>query len=239
MSSGLYGIFVFILSILTIFSTRFSRTAQLFAFGVLIFTILEALIGAKLVLSELVGSNSSGARAFVMILHLTNTLFLVACNTGVIFFDDQKTKLKSLDSLKIWAPIFILFFITGASGALAALGDTLYPSENLLKGFAMDFDPKSPWLIKVRSFHPFFAFTLTALVIWFVEPKKRFGLSLIGFGLSTLIIGLINLTLLAPLPLQLGHLAVAIGFWIVCLMYFFELSTHFPPKEILKHKFNL
>lgn len=224
-SSGLYGIFVFLLSMITMLSARFSRTAKTFAFGVLMFTILEALVGAKLVLSGLVGSNSSGSRALIMIIHLTNTLLLVACNTGVIFFDDKKTAFKNLASLKVWGPILLLFLITGGSGALAALGDTLYPSESLLKGFAMDFDINSHWLIKVRSFHPLFAFTLTALVLWFVEPKNRFGLTLISLGLSTLVVGLINLALLAPLPLQLGHLTIAISFWVVCLMYFFEIAS--------------
>ncbi|MGH1468981.1 MAG: COX15/CtaA family protein [Bdellovibrionales bacterium] len=224
-TSGLYGIFVLLLSIMTMFSARFSRTAKIFAFGVLTFTILESLVGAKLVLSELVGSNASHARALVMIIHLSNTLLLVACNTGVIFFDDKKTKFTDLTHLKKWGPVLLLFLITGASGALAALGDTLYPSESLLKGFSMDFDPQSPWLIKVRSFHPFFAFALTASVIWITDPKRRFGLSLIGLGLSTLIVGLINLALLAPLPLQLGHLTIAMSFWVICLMYFFDLST--------------
>ncbi len=231
-SSGLYGVFVFFLSILTVLSARFSKTAKIFAAGVLLFTILEALVGAKLVLSGLVGNNSSGARALIMIIHLTNTLLLVACNTGVIFFDEKKTAFKNLSSLKIWGPVFLLFLITGGSGALAALGDTLYPSESLLKGFAMDFAPNSHWLIKVRSFHPLFAFTLTTAVLWFVEPKKRFGLSLIGLGLSTLVVGLINLALLAPMPLQLGHLTIAVSFWVVCLMYFFEISTSkIPPTE--------
>lgn len=224
-SSGLFGIFVFILSMMTMFSTRFSKTAKIFAAGVLFFTIAEALIGAKLVLSELVGDNSSFARAVVMILHLTNTLFLVGCNAGVIFFHEKKTAFANTASLKKWAPVFLLFFLTGASGALAALGDTLYPSESLLEGFAMDFDPNSPWLIKMRSLHPFFAFGLTGLVIWFTDPQKRFGLTLIAMAVLTLVVGLINLAFLAPMPLQLAHLTMAISYWVVCLMYFFSIAT--------------
>ncbi len=223
-TSGLFGVFVFILSMMTMLSKSFSKTAKSFAFGVLFFTIVEALIGAKLVLSELVGDNSSFSRAVVMILHLTNTLFLVACNAGVIFFYEKSLRIKNTVHLKKWFPVFILFFLTGASGALAALGDTLYPSESLMEGFAMDIDPNSPWLIKVRSLHPLFAFTLTGLIIWFTEPAKRFGLSLIAFGVATLIVGLINLALLAPLPLQLAHLTTALSYWVVCLMYFFSLS---------------
>ncbi len=229
-SSGLYGIFVLLLSTLTIISKQFSKTAKLFAAGVLFFTILEGLIGAKLVLSELVGQNSSGSRAFFMMLHLTNTFLLVACNAGVIFFDGRKTQFQNLVHLKIWGPIFLLFFITGLSGALAALSTTLYPENSLLQGLAMNFNPNSPWLIKVRSLHPFFAFLLTASIIWLTNPKKKFGLTLISLSLSTLVVGLINLILLTPLVLQLGHLTIALSFWVICLMYFFTLSTQGNPK---------
>lgn len=224
-SSGLYGIFVLILSISTMLSKRFSKTTKIFAAGVLFFTIAESLIGAKLVLSELVGSNTSLARAVVMVIHLTNTLILVACNTGVIFFIDPKTKFASKEKiksiLKSYGPIFTFFFLTGASGALAALGDTLYPSENLLEGFAMDIDPASPLIIKLRSLHPIFAFSLVGVILWFTDPKKYMGMVLIGLSISTLVVGLINLVLLAPIYMQLLHLGMVMCFWVACLMYFF------------------
>ena len=166
-SSGLYGVFVLILSIWTFISTKVSKTAKFFSAGVLFLTIAESLIGAKLVLSELVGSNTSLARAGVMMIHLTNTLFLVACNTGAVFFIDKKARFtedrqKIKTALKEHLPILILFFLTGASGALAALGDTLYPSENLIEGFAMDINPESPLIIKLRSLHPCLLYTSDA-----------------------------------------------------------------------------
>jgi len=224
-SSGLYGIFVFILSIWTMLSKKTSRTVKIFSAGVLFFTIAESLIGAKLVLSGLVGSNTSFARAVVMVIHLTNTLILVACNAGVIFFLDQKTKFaereKIKTAMKAYGPVLLLFFLTGASGALAALGDTLYPSENLLAGFAMDIDPASPLIIKLRSLHPVFAFSLVGLILWFTDPGKYMGMVLIGLSISTLIVGLINLVLLAPIYMQLLHLGMVMMFWVVCLMYVF------------------
>ncbi len=222
-SSGLYGLFVFFLCGWTFFSKSPSPRAKLAAFGVLFFTILESLIGAKLVLSELVGQNTSNARAIVMCIHLINTLILVASNVAVIFFLEVKDMFKSGVFLKYtlmrWLPVLTLFMLTGISGALAALGDTLYPSESLIKGFQMDFDPSSPWIIKVRSFHPMFAFLLTTLVIWFANPKRVFGTAFVILSLTALIVGLINLVLLAPIWMQLMHLGIVQCLWIVAVFY--------------------
>ena len=222
-TSGLYGIFVLILSLITVFSKKFNKQAKVFALGVLAFTILESLIGAKLVLSELVGQNTSFARAVVMMIHLTNTLILVACNVGVVIsLDPYKISPLPWTQIKKLSPFFLLFFLTGASGALAALGDTLYPSESLLKGFAMDIDPSSPMLIKLRSFHPLFAFVLTLLVIFRVSLDKNSGVWLLSVSILALILGMINLLLLAPIWMQLLHLLTALVYWVAFLIYAFE-----------------
>lgn len=238
-SSGLYGLLVFFLSAWTFFSNAASKRAKIAAFGVLFFTIAESLIGAKLVLSELVGNNTSSARAIVMCIHLINTLILVASNVAVIFFLEVKAKFKTgiflKYSLSKWAPVILIFFFTGISGALAALGDTLYPSESLIKGFQMDIDPSSPWIIKVRSFHPMFAFLLTTLIIWFTDPKKVFGTTFIILALFTLIVGLINLVLLAPVWMQLMHLGIVQLLWITAIFY---ILNHLVQKDGHKNNAN-
>lgn len=226
-TSGIYGIFVLLLSFWTIFSKKTSSLTKSLSAGVLFFTIAEALIGAKLVLSGLVGSNTSIDRAFVMMIHLSNTLILVACNVGVIFcLDYPKLRIKDVltPSLKAWGPIAILFFLTGSSGAIAALGDTLYPSANLMEGFAMDFSLDSPLIVQLRSLHPIFAFTLTFLVLWFTNPQNNLGLALISVALIALVLGLINLVLLAPVYMQLIHLTVALSFWTLSILYFLNLD---------------
>lgn len=225
-TSGVYGIFVFALCLITFFSSRINKTTKILAGGVLFFTILEALIGAKLVLSGYVGENESLGRALIMIFHLVNTLFLVACNIGVIFFLEGVDKLKwGQINLKRWLPLFTLFFLTAASGGLAALGDTLYPSESLLEGFSMDFKSDSPLIIQLRSLHPIFAFTLAFLILLWTDPKKRGGLILIALSLVALVLGLINLVLMAPLYMQIIHLLAALSFWSSALIYFFAESS--------------
>jgi len=224
-TSGLYGIFVLLLSCLTIFNSKFTKETKLYAFGVLFFTVLESLIGAKLVLSELVGQNTSFARAVVMMIHLSNTLILVACTVGVLVSIDKRKGGATATTLKIlkrYSPFLVFFFLTGASGALAALGDSLYPSESLLEGFAMDFDPTSPFLIKVRAFHPFFAFILSMMVILKVSLEKKAGVWLLGIAIFALALGVINLVLLAPIWMQILHLLTALIYWVTFLYYAFE-----------------
>lgn len=229
-TSGLYGILVLVLVAFTCFRKNISKEIKFFALGVLAFTILESLIGAKLVLSELVGKNTSFARAVVVMIHLSNTFFLILCNVGVLVGLDKKTKvtgfLQNTYVNKLFYLTFFLFFATGASGALAALGDSLYPSESLLEGFKMDIDPNSPLIIKLRALHPMFAFTLSFLVIWRIQLGRVFSLPLIILAIATLIVGLINLALLAPIWLQLTHLFMALCFWSCYLFYLFN----FEPK---------
>ena len=222
-TSGLYGIFALVLSLMTIFNKSFSKQAKVFALGVLAFTILESLIGAKLVLSELVGQNTSFTRAVIMMLHLTNTLVLVACNVGVILsLDPYKIVPLPWKQIKRLSPLFVLFFLTGASGALAALGDTLYPTESLIKGFSMDINPNSPLIIKLRSFHPFFAFVLTLLIILKVSLDKNSGVWLLSVSILALLLGMINLILLAPIWMQILHLLTTLIYWAIFLVYAFE-----------------
>jgi len=219
-TSGLYGIFVLVLSVLTIFNNKYDKQTKLFALGVLAFTVLESLIGAKLVLSELVGQNTSIARAVVMMIHLSNTLILVACNVGVILtLDPFKTNPLPWRKIRRLSPLFLLFFLTGASGALAALGDTLYPSESLLEGFSMDFDPSSPLIIKLRSLHPVFAFTLSLFVILKTSLNRSSGVWLLSISLFALVLGVVNLILLAPIWMQLLHLLTALTYWVAFLVY--------------------
>lgn len=236
-TSGLYGIFVLLLVCITCFKKNISKEIKFFALGVLAFTILESLIGAKLVLSELVGKNTSFARAVVVMIHLSNTFFLILCNVGVLVGLDKKTKvlsfLKNKTVNRYFYVAFLLFFATGASGALAALGDSLYPSESLLEGFKMDIDPNSPLIIKLRGLHPFFAFALSFFVIWRIQIGKAFSLPVVVLAVSTLIVGLINLSLLAPVWLQLFHLFMALSFWSYYLLYLFnfEASQEINPTD--------
>lgn len=198
-------------------------------FLVLFFTIAEALIGAQLVLSGLVGSNESWARALVMVIHLVNTFLLTGSIVGTI-----NLFIPPLPSEKApaWNKSFYLLnalglFVVASFGAITALGDTLYPSATLSDGIKKDFAEGAHFLIRLRVWHP----VLAVLVTWgvctmaFQNFKKRYSQLLMFWMCSTLFIGVINLLLLAPIYMQLVHLLWAQILWAqFCLFGFKNLQ---------------
>lgn len=253
-TSGLYGIYVFALVLITIYLVKNSKKhpkseAQsnfilknkklLFSLPVLVLTltIFEALIGAKLVLSGLVGSNESWSRAIIMIVHLLNTFILVSSIVGCIFLfleinsesnvSDQKN--NSIQIKPILFLISTLFLITVAGlGALTALGDTLYPAESIQHGMSQDFSIDSPWILKLRVLHPLLA-VITVLLITLTFYESIQQNQMIKWYLiitySTLILGIINLILLAPIYMQLIHLLSAQALWSIHSYLGFKLFT--------------
>jgi cytochrome c oxidase assembly protein subunit 15 len=50
-----------------------------------------------------------------------------------------------------------LFILIPATGAWAALSNTLFPSADLLQGLADDLSSSGPWILKLRIIHPLMA----------------------------------------------------------------------------------
>lgn len=108
------------------------------------------------------------------------------------------------------------------TGAITALGDTLFPASSIATGVGQDFAVTSTALLRLRVIHPIIAVCGAAYVIWIsVESLKRdhgrihsaasWVLSLILFQLA---VGALNISLLAPIWMQLFHLFVADVVWI-------------------------
>lgn len=221
-SSGLYGIYVLIAVIWAWIyfykKPNFWRSGYfIFPFLVLFFTLAEALIGAKLVLSGLVGSNESWARAIIMVIHLVNTFLLVGSIMGTLHLI---TPTQLSEKIKNWPKWHFTLnalglFLVASLGAITALGDTLYPSQSLAEGMAKDISSSAPILIQLRVFHPLLAVLVTlsvcrmTLAYW----DKRYSKHLMFWMVSTLFIGVLNLLLLAPIAMQLIHLLWAQILW--------------------------
>src|SRR5206468_1240674 len=95
--------------------------------------LVESLIGAALVLLRLVGENTSLARAGVEGLHLVNTSLL----TGTMALLGWATVRAERPRLRPACPLeWFLASSLGAAllvsvtGAITALGDTLYPGDS-------------------------------------------------------------------------------------------------------------
>jgi heme A synthase len=197
------------------------------ATATLIFTFSEALIGAALVLFELVAHDRSAARAFSISLHLLNTLILLASITLCI--RSSKVSERRLSIPRELVPWFFASYISFAglavTGALNALGDTLFKSTSLAAGMAQDFAPGSHFLVKLRIAHPSLAIGTATLLFLFAEqceslsPDTRRWAKLTQAGVFLqLALGALNLAMLAPNSMQLVHLLVADLVWVSLVM---------------------
>jgi heme a synthase len=113
--------------------------------------------------------------------------------------------------------------VLGVSGAIAALGDTLFPASSLKEGLAQDVAPAAHFLLRLRGLHPVLAaagaslLLATAAACSALRPApavRRTALAVALLVGCQLLLGLLNLALLAPVPLQLLHLLLADAVWL-------------------------
>lgn len=196
----------------------------------LAFIILEALVGAGLVKFGWVADDASSERAVVISVHLINTFMLVASLALSSWWASGGRRLQ-LESSKPLLLAFMLallgVLVIGVTGAITALGDTLFPAESFAAGLQQDLDPNAHFLIRLRVWHPvaaigvgFYVFFLSLLVAMFRPDRAvRRAAWAVGllFGLQ-LAAGLTNLLLNAPLWMQIVHLLLADLVWIALVL---------------------
>lgn len=205
LKSGLFGLTV----LWMFFLSKKNHPTRLAASLVLIFTITEALLGAKLVLFSLVGENDSLHRAITSALHLCNTSFLMASLIACVTWSDG----ERFNLHRDFYLYFILFLILGSTGAWASLSNTLFPSESLTQGLSQDFSKESHWLVNLRVIHPIFAVILGSILSLAlykngINIKDKLVRAWVIYSAPlTIVIGLLTLGLLSPTWLKLTHLA--------------------------------
>ena len=112
------------------------------------------------------------------------------------------------------------------SGAVTALGDTLFPVDSLAEGLVADLDPNAHFLVRLRVYHPIIAVIIAFYSLYLVRMlfnqnkgvARKFLVALVAVGFLQLTIGLINLLLLVPIPTQLLHLLTADLVWITYIL---------------------
>lgn len=226
LSSGLGFLLVVVLVVWAFRDYPGRSPVRLFAGFTMFFMVTEALLGAGLVLFGLVAEDDSFARAWVMAFHLVNTFLLVGCLSLTGWFASGKgawqTGTRSPMNWIFWGGLAALLLL-GASGAVAALGDTLFPSESLPEALQEDFSPTAHFLIRLRVYHPLLSLVVGVLILsvsaFAIRAKRDPRTRSLAFATSFLYllqlgVGLFNLLLLAPVWLQLTHLLVADLTWI-------------------------
>ncbi len=183
------------------------------------FVLLEALIGAVIVIYEWVGLNSSPPRIIAVPLHLVNTFGLLGTYTLLFHLTkNSKTNLINFFDRGFKIGLF-LFLLSGATGSIAALADAIFPSESFIAGLAEDFDSKSQILTRLRILHPLFA---SALSVYLYSEANRLQseYKVIAKNIKLLIflgvfLGVLNVVSNIILPLSILHLLIADLLWIV------------------------
>jgi heme A synthase len=182
----------------------------------------------------MVAENKSIARALWMSAHLINTFLLVgtlalmawSATTGGRFDTRGRSAIN-----KVFAAAIVMTLILGVSGAVTALGATLFPVTSLAEGLKQDLSPTAHVLIRLRFYHPFIAIGVSGLLIWtalFIRSRhpgegvRRWSNALITLTLIQLGAGAFNLLLHAPTWLQLVHLLLSDLVWIALLLLGFS-----------------
>jgi len=213
-----------------------------YAAWAMFFMITEALIGAGIVLFEYVAENKSMARALWMSAHLINTFLLMAMLslTAWSASTGQRARLRGQGAINWFLAASVAgMLILGVSGAVTALGGTLFPVTSLAEGLKQDLSPTAHILIRLRFFHPFIALgvgavlILTAMTVQAWRPGrwiKRFSTALIALVLGQLLAGLVNLLLHAPIWLQLVHLLLSNLVWIALILLAYTTLVQTAPE---------
>jgi cytochrome c oxidase assembly protein subunit 15 len=227
-TSGIALIAVVVLIVWTYKGTAKRHLARAAAVASLIFTLDEALLGALLVLLGKTAHDQSISRAVYLSLHLTNTLLMLgALALTAHFLSRERGYMRgSIEMRSVGWDIagLIAVILTGVTGALAALADTLHPSPNLRAALAQDFSAHSSWLVRIRWAHPVVSLIagLFLLEIILVGTRSRANHRLAA-GLTALLLlqyalGVTDLALLAPLTMQILHLLGADLLWITLVI---------------------
>src|SRR5262249_55564092 len=98
-------------------------------------------------------------RAFAMIAHLLNTFALLASLALAARWATADDARPDPRAARGRPPVTLLVALAGlvliaTSGAVAALGNTLFPPQSLAEGLQQDFSATSHFLLRLRVLHP-------------------------------------------------------------------------------------
>jgi heme A synthase len=242
LSSGLALLSMIVLLVWALRTFARRHPARIFAGLGMFFMLTEALVGAGLVLFDYVAENKSMARAYWMSAHLVNTFLLVAMLTLTAWAAtvEERPSIRRQGWLNwLLAGSILAMLILGVSGAITALGGTLFPVTSLAEGLKQDLSPTAHVLIRLRFFHPFIAVATSILLTsaaWIArtwrpaERTRRLSMALITLVAVQMLAGLVNLLLHAPIWLQLVHLLLSDLLWIALILLIHTTLSQ-PARE--------
>jgi cytochrome c oxidase assembly protein subunit 15 len=233
LTSGIFGFTMLAMVYISFKSFAKNHPMRLMSILALILTFIEALIGAVLVKKGLVEQNASSMRAIVIALHLTNTLLLMASLLGCVFFSQtqgrelKKVRISNEERALFSVEAFMILFVV-TSGAITALGNTLFPDSSLIAGMMKDFSANSHFLTRLRIYHPISAVVMGGIFFLLCRSMRSYKeLQNIcdacqGILVLAIAFGVINWLMMAPTWGALTHLFIANVLWLAFVWLFLK-----------------
>ena len=229
-STGILGFLVAAALIWTFRSFAKGHAARKAAVTVTVLTVVEAAIGAGLVKFQWVAHDKSLERVYAMGFHLVSTFILLGSMVLLAHYTagGEKVSLKGHGGVGT-AVKFALggLILLGITGAITALGDTIFPVKTLVEGLQRDIVPTSHIAERLRVFHPLIA-TSVGLFLLFAagyivrarpdESTRKCARWLVAGFLAQFVFGIANFIALAPIWMQIIHLALSDLIWITMVM---------------------
>ncbi len=132
-----------------------------------------------------------------------------------------------------------LTLVLGASGAITALGDTLFPVKSLAEGLQNDLTGAGHYLVQLRVLHPVIAGLVTVMLsiaAWWTIARgtsdkahaKKLAWIVVSILCAEVAAGFVNVLLLAPVWMQIVHLFLADMLWISVVMLTAAMCSRAP-----------
>jgi heme A synthase len=224
---GLLILFLLVSAVRTFPSGSRVRAAATATF---VLVIVESLVGAGLVLFEQTGDFEGVSRAYWQSGHFVNTLLLLGAATLTAWWSSTSVPDHQIDATRrdrwMIGAVAVAMLVLGVSGAIAALGDTLFPVDSFLEGLERELSATGHVFERLRIFHPALAIGGGLLAVWaatqLAESRNgRVGrlarlvslLVIIQIGLGT-----VNALLAAPIWIQVVHLLLADLVWMTLVV---------------------
>lgn len=230
-TSALAGVLVIILLVWAFRAFARGHAVRRAAVAAMGLMLTEGAVGAGLVIFQKVAHDDSIGRAWWLAAHLVNTFLLLAALGltawwGSGFAPPRRTGRRVVNPLLGLAALALL---VGVTGAVTALGDTLFPAGTLREGLAQDVSPTAHLLVRLRVWHPLLAVGF-AMAAWYGSAALARGADadrvvrgsarmLQGLVALQVVGGAINVLLLAPTWMQLVHLLVADLVWLALILF--------------------
>jgi len=240
LSSGLVLILVVVLAVWAYRVSGAGHPVRRAALWAVAFTLSEAAVGAGLVLFKLVAHDESLGRALAIGTHLLNTLLLLAALAMTYLRAQEGREVRSVvapQSLAKWCwAAAAAVMLVGVTGAISALGDTLFPAASLRAGVEQELASTAHVLLRLRVIHPFLAIGVGLYLLYLAQrvsdalpTARRAAVRLRLLVLVQWAAGALDVALLAPVWLQLAHLLIADLVWLALV---FLLAQALDPAAV-------